>query len=311
MLYQWIMIVLILVFGFAYAVAQEESGSLDCESHQDTELDPGRHVLTLKQGDLDRHYIVFVPESYVSGQRMPLVVALHGATMPADDMAQLTGWHYLGENEGFITVYPSGVQRLWNAGMQTDESVAANDDVAFIQAMIDNLKDQLCIQENQIYMSGFSNGAGMVSRLVCELSTPIAAVGVVASGHFPIVETCDETSLVPTIAFFGTADAVVPFEGGVTPIPMVISEFPSVEEGFQSWIALSDCVPTLEEQKIGDAVSLVNYTVCEISHMIDLYVIEGGGHAWPGSSLSIMGFTTQEIDATQLMWEFFVSHQTK
>ena len=39
--------------------------------------------------------------------------------------------------------------------------------------------------------------------------------------------------------------------------------------------------------------------------MVLYYVIEGGGHAWPGSSTSVMGMTTQEIGATLLIWTFF------
>ena len=44
-----------------------------------------------------------------------------------------------------------------------------------------------------------------------------------------------------------------------------------------------------------------------------LYKVEGGGHSWPGSEFSvsiasIVGETTDEIDANELMWEFFMEH---
>ena len=45
----------------------------------------------------------------------------------------------------------------------------------------------------------------------------------------------------------------------------------------------------------------------------DRYVIGGGGHSWPGSDFSatiesIVGLTTFEVDANEVMWEFFQAH---
>ncbi|WP_257210738.1 hypothetical protein [Actinomyces ruminis] len=43
---------------------------------------------------------------------------------------------------------------------------------------------------------------------------------------------------------------------------------------------------------------------------MELYTVEAGGHTWPGTSvdLSALGTTTQEINASQLMWDFFAAH---
>jgi polyhydroxybutyrate depolymerase len=41
-----------------------------------------------------------------------------------------------------------------------------------------------------------------------------------------------------------------------------------------------------------------------------LYKVLGGGHTWPGTSvdLSPLGVTTQEIVASELLWDFFAAH---
>jgi polyhydroxybutyrate depolymerase len=41
-----------------------------------------------------------------------------------------------------------------------------------------------------------------------------------------------------------------------------------------------------------------------------LYVIHGGGHSWPGSARNYrkLGETTRDIDADDVMWDFFVRH---
>jgi polyhydroxybutyrate depolymerase len=41
-----------------------------------------------------------------------------------------------------------------------------------------------------------------------------------------------------------------------------------------------------------------------------LYVIEGGGHTWPGRTprFAFLGKSTSHISANDLMWEFFQKH---
>jgi polyhydroxybutyrate depolymerase len=55
-------------------------------------------------------------------------------------------------------------------------------------------------------------------------------------------------------------------------------------------------------------VSGVQYSRCDQNADVIFYTIQGGGHAWPGGEPMpqfIVGHTTQDIDATRLMWEFF------
>ena len=44
-----------------------------------------------------------------------------------------------------------------------------------------------------------------------------------------------------------------------------------------------------------------------------LYIVENGGHTWPGmdTTLPILGKTTMNISANDLMWEFFKKHPMK
>jgi len=44
-----------------------------------------------------------------------------------------------------------------------------------------------------------------------------------------------------------------------------------------------------------------------------LYVIENGGHTWPGMtfSLGLLGLSTNNISANEVMWEFFRRHELK
>jgi len=44
-----------------------------------------------------------------------------------------------------------------------------------------------------------------------------------------------------------------------------------------------------------------------------LVVIEGGGHTWPGreTKLKLLGKSTKNVSANDVMWEFFVKHPVK
>jgi len=63
---------------------------------------------------------------------------------------------------------------------------------------------------------------------------------------------------------------------------------------------------------VGDVVSLDRYD-CPEGDEVELYLVEGGGHSWPGSRRhraqeATIGMTTMVIDATQLIWTFFDQH---
>ena len=44
-----------------------------------------------------------------------------------------------------------------------------------------------------------------------------------------------------------------------------------------------------------------------------LFVIEGGGHTWPGKQppVGFIGKSTKNISANDLIWEFFEKHPMK
>ena len=66
--------------------------------------------------------------------------------------------------------------------------------------------------------------------------------------------------------------------------------------------------PTSEQ--VSAHVTLFGYSRCRDGADVEYYRVTGGGHTWPGTAvdLSPLGVTTQEISATQLMWQFFEDH---
>ena len=67
---------------------------------------------TLEFGGLTRSYILHLPASGASAPP-PLVLAFHGGGDTAADMEPLTHFDELADKEGFLVVYPQGLDNRW------------------------------------------------------------------------------------------------------------------------------------------------------------------------------------------------------
>ena len=81
---------------------------------------------------------------------------------------------------------------------------------------------------------------------------------------------------------------------------------------FPAWSNHNGCMSLPEPEQVTEHVQRVRYLDCDGEAAVELYVVEGGGHTWPGSPVDLIGGefgkTTQEISANDLMWDFFVDH---
>ena len=82
-------------------------------------------------------------------------------------------------------------------------------------------------------------------------------------------------------------------------------QFQSLEKRYGAVTALADINLTV---KRGD-VSCMTQDACANKAEVTLCTIQNGGHTWPGAlPFAIMGHTSQDIRATDAMWEFFQKH---
>jgi polyhydroxybutyrate depolymerase len=129
---------------------------------------------------------------------------------------------------------------------------------------------------------------------------------------------------VPIIAFHGTADPILPYKGGglnATTIannnfykghePAGLPAPLGIDASMKLWAEHNGCDPKPVETKVAAHVVRREWQHCEAPTV--LYVVEGGGHAWPGKPFpqfeSQFGTGTTEIDATNLMFRFFFDHR--
>lgn len=255
----------------------------------------------------EREYLLYVPNSYEPSRAVPLVINIHGFVQWPANQAEVSQWNRLADEEKFIVVYPSGLgfPKRWGVTPDVDNPGAVEKEVQFFKDLIDKLSSEYAIDPNRIYANGLSNGAGMSLRLACEMPERIAAIGGVAGAYLVDLKEC--AGGVPGIFFHGKADKIVPFEGG--PSERFAIQFPNIADFVEDYAQLNDC--NLEEKVIFDKENVVGvrYEGCDPGAEVVFYTIADGGHTWPGGKPlpeSITGKTSQEIDATRLMWDFFV-----
>jgi len=256
-----------------------------------------------------REYLLYVPRSYDRSKPTALVLSLHGAGMWGAAQKETSQWNRVADEHGFIVVYPSGEggggPRVWHEG----DGAEPSRDVRFISELIDTLEARYNIDPRMIYANGLSNGGGMSFVLSCTLSDRIAAVGMVGAAHLLPFSWCMDHRPVPMIAFHGTADRQVPYNGGkswVAPDP-----FPNVPAWAANWARRNRCAPTPSDSAVATDVTRRSFTSCAGDAAVVLYTIKGGGHTWPGGKPLpewFAGPTSRSIDATSLMWAFFREH---
>ena len=264
---------------------------------------------TLVSSGLAREYLLHVPRNYDRATPTPLVISLHGGSLWPAAQREIDRWDRVADAHGFLVVYPSGVSgrgpRAWRAG----GGPGMARDVQFIAELIDTLRAGYNIDPARIYASGLSNGGGMSFVLSCKLSDRITAVGVVSTAIFLPWSGCTDQRAVPMIVIQGTADRAVPYNGGTSWVTPDL--FPNIPAWTARSAARNGCRPSPVESVIATDVTRIEYPGCVGAAAVVLYRVEGGGHAWPGGKPMaewFVGRTSNGVDATAVMWQFFREH---
>jgi polyhydroxybutyrate depolymerase len=289
--------------------------------------DPNTFLREFLFDGLQRTYKIHIPPSLPENFSPALIFVLHGGGGTGDGMERLLtlgGFNTLSDENNFIVVYPDGIEKNWNDGRKNTSDPAHEqniDDVGFINALIENLTVEFNIDQNRIYSTGISNGAMMSYRLALELPEKIAAIAPVA-GAIPI-DILPETPLsipLSVCVISGTSDPLVPWEGGIVgtkknPRGVVIS----VPDSVMYWVNNNKCDNTPETILLPDTsptdgtrVYYHKYSNGENNTEVVLYEIKDGGHTWPDGSQYLpkilVGKTCRDINANQVIWDFFNNH---
>jgi polyhydroxybutyrate depolymerase len=201
--------------GGANAGAGGAMGSSGCG-----QAPPASQRHTIDVSGSMREYILRVPSNYDQNRAYPLIFAWH----PLGGSAQQTagsgdrGYYGLqGASAGAaILVAPEGLVQSGGGGGGVSGRGWWNrngGDIAFMRAMLERFKSELCIDEDRIFSTGFSFGGMMSYAVGCEgLVRAIAPM----AGNSVVSGCTNGSGTAAMMGFHGDDDTVVGISGGRT-----------------------------------------------------------------------------------------------
>jgi len=255
---------------------------------------PGDSEIMLESGGVQRTAILHVPPA-PAGQRMPLLVALHGAG--GKFFAPYSGFSTLADAEGFIALYPDPLEE--NAGRtywNIDQAPRGPDDVQFIADLLDYVEDELCVDASRVYAAGVSNGGGMAALLACQLSERFAAIASIAGGYASL-PPCQPANPVSVIEVHGSADTVVPDDGTPPDGAGAVGPF------LAAWRERDGCQGRPRVSRIAPRVERFLWSHCAQGTAVERVEVFGGGHQLPGALPPDPG-QASTFSAPWLVWSY-------
>lgn len=274
---------------------------------------PQQDKSVLDEDPLPRSFRLYVPTRYDPDEPMPIVVALHGRPDSGTGFSMITQLHLTAERENFLVVYPDGLNLGWNS---TDGIAGFRngfwDDVEFLQNLVLSLSEQVNIDMNRVYATGFSNGGFMTQRLACSAPDFFAAYAVLGATlvpQFNNISICNPENDVPIMFMHGTKDVSIEWQGAPNSYLPVI-------DNLYFWVTYNNCsLEPLETEilppKAEDAetfVAKIVYPDCAFGGDFVFYGVENGGHNWTGVpgviGEQIAGLVNTDVHASDLVWDY-------
>ena len=261
-----------------------------------------------------RTYLLHLPADYQPSYSHGLIFSFHGRTKNGTEQEGLSQFSNPQFNPHMLAVYPDGIDNQWQG-----DPAATTDDVSFTLELMRNLTETYCIDEDQVYAAGKSNGGGFAANiLACDpvASCKFAAFAGVSGAYYQETPAsgCNADTIhiacnpgrkpVPIFETHGTADTTIPYSGGARRGECL----PSIPHFMTEWAKRNGLgARNTTTSLYGGNVIEFDYGMAN-GHPVDShYRVAGLGHQWPSTVPNDDGGSTY-FNATELIMEFFGNH---
>ena len=153
---------------------------------------------TITSGGQKREYLQYAPSGL--GSKRPLIISCHGMNQSAQyQWDMLKDAKTLADKEKFVIVLPEGINNGWD--------ISGDRDINLIKDLIAQMKKDFDIDENRVYLSGFSMGGMLTYHAMNKIPNVIAAFAPI-SGYPMWGFTYTGKRAIPVIHHHGTGDDV-------------------------------------------------------------------------------------------------------
>ncbi|WP_395316931.1 alpha/beta hydrolase family esterase [Variovorax sp. UC74_104] len=272
-----------------------------------------------------RVYHLFRPAGLqlAPGERLPLMVMLHGCGQTGRDFAASTRMNALAVRQRFLVLYPeqdriAHPQGCWN--WYERRSGKADAEAATLMAAVDQACMLYPVDRDRVALAGLSAGASMAALLATRYpnrfravvmhsgvapgaaKSPATALGAMRGEHVPPMPTTAVgkamgaaavfTTLPPMLVLHGDADAVVAPSNAVSSAAV--------------WATAVGARPglTREVQRGKRRAMRVTDFRRKGRTLVTLCEIAGLGHSWSGGAPKLLFSDPEGPDATRMTWAF-------
>jgi len=283
-------------------------------------------IETITAGGRARTYMAVIPTRLQTQSPPALILVLHGSNQTGPGVRKFSGRTFdeLADRGQAVVVYPDAYKGLWNDARRSMQSPARKDnvdDVAFLAELIDHCGRQY--GTSHVFAVGYSNGGQMAIRLAHEIPDRLRGLALIgATQPTPAnFAAADRYSPLPVLIIHGTRDPLVPYAGGVASLwgfrprgsglsaPATAAYFAQ-----RNGITTPPASRSLPHRPESGKTSVTSTSFDQPGKQpVVLYTVEGGGHVIPNpnqNALFVLGRTTHDINAAEVIWEFFDSHST-
>ncbi|MFI9506876.1 alpha/beta hydrolase family esterase [Nocardia sp. NPDC052566] len=260
-------------------------------------------------------FVLHVPPGLPSNA--PAVLAFHGRGGSGAQMAAKSGLNAVADANHFVVAYPDNFMEFRPASRTRSSA----NSVSYVTAIIDKLAVDQHISRTRVFATGVSLGGAYTQMLGCDAADKLAAIAPTLSGMpAGYVKRCNPSRPLSVYELHGTADPIVPYDGGTVVSrggPGDGTEVLSAPDTAALWRTKNGCqppaAPTTVPDKVNDGthITITATTSCRNNTQVQLVTVEGGGHIWPGTPQylpeSDIGKASQNLNTAQSIWTFFAA----
>jgi len=260
----------------------------------------------------DRSYWYRLPSNYTSDKQYPIVLGFHGSSKIGAGLDGL-GFEVDSRLNQFahdkIMVYPNGKGGVWagpSYGMAT-----VQEDLSYVENVLADLNNTVCVDPNRVYATGHSNGAGFLDTIACSSTSDYFAAFAPACGSFYtdnlISSPCTPARLpLPMLEFHGGADMDVNYDGGQGEGGIE----PAIPDWLGWWAARNGCQnENTQVDTFGGDVHWRTWNCSAKSNLLQHYKVDDMGHVWPSTEINFSALAAEKgpthIEASAIIMEFF------
>jgi polyhydroxybutyrate depolymerase len=141
----------------------------------------------------------------------PLVLALHGVADNPERMARYSRLDSTARSEGWVLAYPRSLGERW----PYFSANAAQREIDFIAALIDELGTRYAIDPDRVHLTGMSGGGYFINVAASRLSERVASIAAHSGGAGGLaLHGIHASRKYPVLVIHGDADRAVPIESG-------------------------------------------------------------------------------------------------